>query len=124
MERTLSVEEKIKRAEEIYARRHEQDNKSTTTLYLRGKEKKDIKLFKKLILQIVVCLLIYLIVYTIRNNDYIFSDDFIKKANEILSNDTNFSELYEDFNKTITNIFNNEEQDSQENIGGGNDEVR
>ena len=35
MEKTMSVEEKIKRAEEIYARRHEFNNKNTTTLYLR-----------------------------------------------------------------------------------------
>lgn len=148
MERTISVEEKIKRAEEIYARRHEQENRNTATFYLNGKEKKDIKLFKKMILQMVVCLLIYLIVYTIRNNDYIFSDDFIKKANELLSIDTNFVELYENVNNAIFNFFNNTneqeednreqediqkedinqeniiEQTVEENIGGGNEEVR
>ena len=121
MERTMSVEEKIKKAEEIYARRHEQDNKSTT-LYLHGKEKKDIKLFKKLILQIVVCLLIYLIIYTVRNNDYIFSEDFINKTKEILTEDTNFSEIYNDVNEAIMNFFNKEniqEQKQEENIGGG-----
>lgn len=136
MERTMSVEEKIRRAEEIYARRHEQDTRSTATLYLQGNGKKDIKLFKKLILQIVVCLLIYLVVYTIRNNDYIFSEDFISKAREYLTEDTNFIELYENFNKAITSFFdnndnvkdeeqNNEEDNKQieENIGGKNEEA-
>lgn len=120
MERTMSVEEKIKKAEEIYARRHEQDGKSTT-LYLHGKEKKDIKLFKKMILQIVVCLLIYLIIYTVRNNDYIFSEDFINKTKEILTEDTNFSEIYNNLNEAITNFFNKEniQEEQEENIGGG-----
>ncbi|MBR3255022.1 MAG: hypothetical protein IKF97_02170 [Clostridia bacterium] len=94
MERTMSVEEKIKRAEEIYARRHGGDTKSTTTLRVNGKEKKDIKLFKKLILQMVVCLLIYSVFYTIQHNNFIFSEDFVNKAKELLSYDTNFGELY------------------------------
>ena len=112
MERTMSVEERIKRAEEIYARRHEQEAKNT--VYLNGKEKKDIKLFKKMTVQIVACLLIYLIVYTIRNNDYIFSEDFIKSANEILSNDTNFIEIYQNINGTIKDFFNKKEEKNTE----------
>lgn len=114
MERTMSVEEKIKRAEEIYARRHEQDLRGT--VYLNGKEKKDIKLFKKMILQIVVCLLIYLIVYTVRNNNYIFSEDFINKTKELLTNDTNFSEIYDNISKSIINVFNNENKEQVNNI--------
>lgn len=111
MDRAMSVEEKIKRAEEIYARRHEADNRNTTTLYLHGKEKKDIKLFKKMILQIVVCLLIYLIFYTINNNNYIFSEDFMNKTKEILSYDTNFQELYNNACNYITEFFNNKKED-------------
>lgn len=125
MERTMTVEEKIKRAEEIYARRHEQDNRSTTTLYLHEKEKKDIKLFKKMILQIIVCLLIYLIVYTIRNNNYIFSEDFINKTKELLTEDVNFSEIYDNVNSAITSFFkdrNIQTQTEEENIGGSEEE--
>lgn len=40
-------------------------------------------------------MLIYLIVYTVQNNNYIFSDDFINKAKEILSYDTNFMQIYD-----------------------------
>lgn len=109
MERTMSVEEKIKKAEEIYARRHEQENRNTATVYLHGKEKKDIKLFKKMILQMIVCLLIYFIFYTIQNNNYIFSEDFINKAKEILSYDTNFTEIYNNITNGIENLFNNQE---------------
>ena len=95
MERTLSVEEKIRRAEEIYERRHSGEVRPTATLNVNNDGKKDIKLLKKLILQIVACLLIYLIVYTVQNNNYIFSDDFINKAKEILSYDTNFMQIYD-----------------------------
>ena len=129
MEKTLSVEEKIRRAEEIYARRHEQDIKSGTTLYLHGKEKKDIKLFKKLVLQIVVCLLIYLVVHTIQNNNYIFTQDFINKTKELLSHDTDFGEIYNNLNGALSDFFNkqkevnNESEKQEDNIGGASEEI-
>ena len=106
MERTLSVEEKIRRAEEIYERRHSGEVRPTATLNVNNDGKKDIKLLKKLILQIVACLLIYLIVYTVQNNNYIFSDDFINKAKEILSYDTNFMQIYDNTKNGVMAFFN------------------
>lgn len=101
MERTMSVEEKIRRAEEIYARRQEGTQKRTATVTVNNENKKDIKLLKKMIIQIIVSLLIYLIVYIIQNNNYIFSEDFLKKANEILSYDMNFVQIYENIKQNI-----------------------
>ncbi len=46
MERTLSVEEKIRRAEEIYERRHSGEVRPTATLNVNNDGKKDIKLLK------------------------------------------------------------------------------
>ena len=54
MERTLSVEERIKRAEEIYNRRMGNEDRRRVTI--PQEEKKDIKLLKRLILQIIACL--------------------------------------------------------------------
>lgn len=105
MERTLSVEDKIKRAEEIYARRHGEDVRSTATLRVNGKEKKDYKLFKKLILQMITCLVIYFVFYTIQNNNFVFSEDFIGKTKEVLSSDINFGELYNNVVKRNTRLF-------------------
>ena len=123
MERTMSVEEKIKRAEEIYARRHEKDTKETKILNFNNSGgTKDIKLFKKLILQIVACLLIYSIVYTVQNNNYIFSEDFINKANDILSYDTNFGQMYNDAKNAIINFFNGNNQNAVENNENNNDD--
>ena len=118
MERTMSVEDKIRRAEEIYAKRQEGTKRKTTTVSLNDNSRKDIKLLKKMIIQILVSLLIYLLIYVIQNNNYIFSEDFLKKANEILSYDINFSEMYQNIKinieKGIGNIKNNIKTTEQE----------
>ena len=114
MERTMSVEDKIKRAEEIYAKRQEGTQRKTATVSLNNDDnKKDIKLLKKMVIQIILSLLIYGIIYIIQNNNYIFSEEFLKKADEILSYDMNFSQIYQDIKSNIEketlNIKNNRE---------------
>lgn len=109
MERTISVEEKIKRAEEIYERRHRGEERPTVKI--SNNDKKDIRLFKKLIMQVIACLLIYLIIYTLQNNDNLFSQDFINKAREILSYDTDFMQMYNNTKDSVLNLLNNNEQD-------------
>lgn len=116
MERTMSVEEKIRRAEEIYERRKQGNAKPIATVSVR--EKKDIKLLKKMIIQILVCVSIYLVIYTIQNSNYVFSEEFLKKVNEILSYDTNFSQIYENIKNQIINWIPKQEENKQEGIGG------
>ncbi|MBQ3145591.1 MAG: M23 family metallopeptidase [Clostridia bacterium] len=94
MERSLSPEEKIRRAEEIYYRRRLQDKTRSSARVNVSENKKDLGLLKKMILQIIICILIYTIFYMIQNTNYIFSEDVIKKANEILSYDINIPNLY------------------------------
>ncbi len=123
MERAMSVEDKIRRAEEIYYKRKEQEIPMRETIRRTPKEKKNIKLFRKMIRQIIVCLIIYGIFYLIVNNNYIFSADFTNKAKEILSQDINFAEVYsmisnkvvETYNKIVSseNSDNKEEQQSE-----------
>lgn len=116
MERIMSVEEKIRRAEEIYERRKQGNAKPIATVSVR--EKKDVKLLKKMIIQILVCVSIYLVIYTIQNSNYVFSEEFLKKVNEILSYDTNFSQIYENVKKQIMNWIPKQEENKQEGIGG------
>ena len=117
MERTMSVEEKIRRAEEIYERRKQGNRKPIATVSVR--EKKDIKLLKKMIIQILVCVAIYSFIYIIQNSNYVFSEEFLKKVNELLSYDTNFSQIYENIKEQIISwIPQKEEQTKQEGIGG------
>lgn len=124
MERTMSVEEKIRRAEEIYARRNSENYANTARVRVNGKEKKDIKVFKKLIIQIVICLVIYGVFYLVKNSNYIFSEDFVNKAKEVLSHDTNFGELYNNAKNAVIGFFNKDEQadNIQENAAEKSDE--
>lgn len=127
----MSVEDKIRRAEQIYYRRKNGEipkNEET-----RKSDKKDIKLLKKMIYQIIVCVTIYTIFYVIINNNYIFSEDFTKSAKEILSKDINFSKMYtyisDKINQTVNSFQENNQiqeetqeienvQNNEENIGG------
>ncbi len=135
MERTMSVEDKIRRAEEIYYRRRGQAV-SNNTEYVREdkKEKKDVKLFRKMIIQIIVCLAIYSGFYLIVNNNYIFSEDFTNKVREILAQDINFMEMYSAISNKVTEIYNSiqgkpeeqqqeEQQSSEENIQNNDENI-
>lgn len=114
MERTMSVEEKIRRAEEIYEKRKQSIERPITTVNLDN-NKKDIKLLKKMIIQILVCSCIYFIIYTINNSDNVFSEDFINKTNEILSYDTNFYDIYQSVKNKIEEVMNNNSNNQEKN---------
>lgn len=94
MERALSAEERIKRAEEIYQRRRMQTGIRVPTNTVNKQKNIEYRMFKKLFLQIAICLLIYFIFYLIKNSNYIFSEDVINKTRDFLSYDINFQELY------------------------------
>lgn len=93
MERVLTQEEKIRRAEEIYYRRKNSSGRVGQYATLNVGEKKDNRLIKRMFLQIFVCLSIYLVFYVIQNSNYFFSQQVINKTKEILSYDINFEEL-------------------------------
>ncbi len=96
MERVLSVEEKVRRAEEIYLRRKGLNELQNRTQKVPINDtKKDVRLLKKMIMQIIICVCIYMTVYIVQNSENFFSQNFIQKAREILSYDTNFGEIYE-----------------------------
>lgn len=81
MERILNDEEKIRRAEEIYYRRNNQNinisgRKSTKTLKEKGNMR--IKFFLNLLLMFNIAV----IIFSIQNKDYIFTEEFIGKLNE------------------------------------------
>ncbi len=114
MERVMTVEERIKRAEEIYARRKRNEGLTVIKdedIKKEKSEKKDIKLLKKMLIQLMVCVCIYLVIYIIQNNQYIFSEDFIHKVNEIISYDIDLKKIYEDTKNYIMSIFNKEKEE-------------
>lgn len=94
MERTVTAEERIRRAEEIYQRRRMQNDIKVPTSQMNAKNKSEYRMFKKLVLQILICLLIYFIFYLIKNSNYIFSEEVLNKTRQFLSYDINFQGIY------------------------------
>lgn len=93
MEKTL--EEKIRRAEEIYARRNGYTGRNVATVSVS--EGKKFGLLKKMIIQIGICLTIYFAFYLVQNSNYVFSQDVINKTKEILSYDIDIKEMWNGF---------------------------
>lgn len=106
MERAMSVEDKIRRAEEIYNRRRENEFKGVQARRVDTNnevENQNInKKLKKMIVQIIVCMLIYFIFYYATNSNYVFSENFRKKCQEMLAYDISFSEAYKKIVDGIT----------------------
>ena len=98
LERTMSAEERIRRAEEIYQnrKRTRESGVRVSTSQVKTSEKPEYNLYKKLILQIAICLVIYFIFYLIKNSNYLFSEDVIQKTKEFLSYDINFQNAYQE----------------------------
>lgn len=106
MERTLTPDERIKRAEEIYYRKKIQAS-NRNSARVNVSEEKDFGMLKKMLLQLLICAVIYSIFYMIKNTNYVFSDDVIKKTNEILSYDLNIKKLYEQVMLYLNKFTNN-----------------
>ena len=127
MEKTISAEERIKRAEEIYYRRklNQSDIRMPSSQVKDEKEKRQFSLYKKMILQILICILIYLIFSLVKEANYLFSNNLINKTKEILNKDINFqalssqvSSFFQNYSGQfgfITNWWNNENKSEPRN---------
>ena len=117
MEKTLSPDERIRRAEEIYYRKKSQAT-GKTFAKVNVSEENNVGLFKKMILQILICAVIYNIFYMIKNTNYVFSEEVINKTKEILNYNIDIKKIYEtskqyifssaDVNTENTNTINDE----------------
>lgn len=98
MERILTPEERIRKAEDLYYRRKSQSvNKQTTRVNVDNKSNN--KASKKFIKQIIICTLIYLLWYGFQNSNYIFSENVINNVKQLLEYDISLSNLYSNINK-------------------------
>lgn len=116
MEKTLSVEERIKRAEEIYARR-KNDTTSTSIPYARVPigEKKKIHPLRKMFIQICVCVMIYVGFYIAENGNYIFTSQLTDKIKQVLEYDMNIENVRNDILMYINKIRNKDVVIPEEN---------
>lgn len=102
MERVLSADERIRKAEEIYARRKLQaESRKSATVNVDDRNNN--KLVKKLIIQFILCLIIYISFYAIKNIPNLVPQEVMYKISDILEYDINIQELYNNFKGYITN---------------------
>ena len=114
MERVFSPDDRIKRAEEIYARRQNLRNR-TKKVALSVNEPKNYKRLKKFILQIVICILIFWMFYLVNTTNYAFSESTIEKIKEALSKDYDFSNIYNSaINALNTYLYSDDENNKEE----------
>lgn len=127
MEKTVSPEERMRRAEEIYYRRRVQGVRAVPEkVTTRNKDKPNFSLLRKMVLQIAICLVIYFIFYLVKTTDYSFSTALMDQTKHFLTYDINFQNVYEQsaqwfqgIQQKLNAMF-QQEQDSQES---NNEEV-
>lgn len=111
MERVISQDERIRRAEELYARRKMQ-NTSKTSATVNVDNTKSNKFVQKMVSQFIVCLLIYAAFYGVKNIPNFVPQDVMYKISDILEYDINLQKLYNTYVKKNDNS--NENQNMQE----------
>lgn len=114
MEKILSQDEKIRRAEEIYAKRkYDMNNRKSTIVNVENTTKPT----KKLIKQFIICLIIYIAFYALKSSPDMLSKDIMYKISDVLEYDININELYKNINAMIIKEEVQEEsQQAQEEI--------
>ena len=119
MERAMSVEERIRRAEDIYNRRNGVYTK-TTTNNSKTKNTNKKRTTKRLLMQIFVCLSIYVIFYAVTNREYIFSEEFRNSVNTFFTEKINTPELYSKVKNFVLSFF----EDEENNTSAGNEQLQ
>lgn len=96
MERTLSQEERIRRAEEIYYKRRNERRGIPQTTAININSKKEYKLLKKIIVQVLICVGIYAVIYGLQGKNDNFSVDSINYVKNTMSYDVNLEKYWND----------------------------
>lgn len=117
MERTLSQEERIRRAEEIYYRRRNERSGMPQTTAINVNSKKDYKLLKKIIVQVLACMGIYAVIYGLQGKNDNFSVDSINYVKNTMAYDVNLEKYWNDMKNYLysINIFQEPKEEVQNN---------
>lgn len=111
MERILTQEERIRRAQELYNRKRDIGRVRVGAGTVNTSHKTDVEkqyvLLKKIVIQLLICLLIYFVFFVIQNSGAIFSEDFIDTTKQLLAYDIDFGSFYHQaadyFNSLVPN---------------------
>ncbi len=91
MDRIISDEERIRKAEDILERRKNTDLRISSNSFV--KEKSNLKV-RKMLIQILICLIIYCGIYYIKNSKNEKFNGFIGNINNALEHDVDFKSVY------------------------------
>ena len=119
MDRIISAEERVRKAEQIYMKRR---GNIQENFFDKEKENIEQRFFTKTIIKILCCIIIYFAFYFIKNSDYNFTKDIISKTNEILSYDMNLELIYDQTSKYMANMINDFADATDEN-NGSNEQI-
>ncbi len=114
MERVLSQDERIRRAEEIYAKRKMQIQSRTSATVNVEDNNNSNKLTKKLITQFIICVILYIAFYALKSSPDLLSQDIMYKISDVLEYDINIQELYKNINAYVNSKTENKQEKTEE----------
>lgn len=105
MEKVLSADERIRRAEQLYYKRKMQLGNSQTTRVSVNYDKRNFGLFKKMVLQIAICSVIYIIIYLVQTTNFVFSPNVLEKTKQVLNYDVDIKKIYNQSFSYLSGLF-------------------
>ncbi len=120
MEKAMSIEERIRRAEDIYNRRYGNGYYSSYKSNIKNKNKTSLS--KRFIKQIIICMLVYSIFYVTSNREYFLSNEFRNKVEEFSSQNEVLKNTYNCIIGYVDKYLNKKQEENKEDGKGDNKE--
>ena len=120
MEKAMSIEERIRRAEDIYNRRYGNGYYSSYKSNIKNKNKPSLS--KRFIKQIIICMLVYSIFYVTSNREYFLSNEFRNKVEEFSSQNEILKNTYNYIIGYVDKYLNKKQEENKEDGKGDNKE--
>ena len=120
MEKAMSIEERIRRAEDIYNRRYGNRYYSPYKSNIKNKNKPSLS--KRFIKQIIICMLVYSIFYVTSNREYFLSNEFRNKVEEFSSQNEILKNTYNYIIGYVDKYLNKKQEENKEDGKGDNKE--
>ncbi|MBR2744854.1 MAG: M23 family metallopeptidase [Clostridia bacterium] len=112
MDRLLSDEERIKRAEDLVERRKNSDLRISSESFSKEKSNNRIR---KMLYQILICLIIYCSIFYIKNSNNQNLQFIVNNVNKALNYDVDFNKIYNFFSKKVEEFKTYIEEKSEDN---------
>ena len=101
MDRIISEEERIRRAEDILERRRNTDLRISSENFVKEKSNNKIR---KILIQVLISLIIYCGIYYIRNSQNENLKNIMGNINTVLEYDVDFKKIYEEISKKCESL--------------------